>query len=263
MNRQKRGPAAARRKNSRRGGESDARRKEDRAPGGRTGRGHASKGGSRHEGRPAARRREDRPPAAPAPVNDHTKLSFPKAGNMLYPIPAVLVSLRDPDTGFPNLFTVAWTGTVCTDPPMVSIAVRKERFSYGILQRSKAFVINLVNEPLLRACDFCGVWSGRDLDKFTACGLTEGDAVTVAAPIVQESPVNIECQVRQVLPLGSHDLFLAEVTHVQVDRAFMDEGGRFHLEDAGLTCYVHGKYFGLGQALGSFGYSVRKRRPGK
>ena len=185
-----------------------------------------------------------------------------KPGNMLYPLPAVMVSVAD-KAGNSNIITLAWVGTVCSDPAMVSISVRKERFSHHMLEETGEFVINLTTEKLVRAMDACGVKSGRDMDKFKEMGLTAAAASTVKAPLIAESPVNIECKVRQVLELGSHDMFVAEVTAVQVDEAFMDDKNRFCLDKAGLIAYSHGTYYSLGEALGTFGYSVRKKKGGK
>ncbi len=180
-----------------------------------------------------------------------------KPGNMLYPVPAVMVSCQRPGEK-PNIITVAWAGTVCSSPAMVSISVRHERYSYDIIRESGEFVINLVTKELTFAADYCGVRSGRDVDKFREMKLTPAASRSVAAPGIQESPVNIECRVTQVIPLGSHDLFLAEVLGVSVDRAYVDQDGKFHLNRAGLTAYSHGEYFELGKKIGSFGYSVRK-----
>lgn len=180
-----------------------------------------------------------------------------RAGNMLYPVPAVMVSLaREGEK--PNIITVAWAGTINSDPAMLSISVRKERYSHAILCETGEFVVNLVHEPLVRACDYCGVRSGRDVDKFSQMKLTPVAVEGVAAPAIAESPVNLACRVKQVIPLGSHDLFLAEVVSVTVDERYMDEKGTFHLNEAGLVAYSHGTYFKLGKALGTFGYSVRK-----
>ena len=155
---------------------------------------------------------------------------------------------------------MAWTGTVCTNPPMCYISVRPERHSYEIIRRTGEFVINLTTRDLARAADWCGVRSGRDYDKFREMGLTPGKALEVAAPIVEESPVSIECRVRQVLALGTHDMFLAEVVAVQVDADYIDPAtGRFCLERACPIVYSHGEYFALGEALGHFGWSVRKK----
>ena len=181
-----------------------------------------------------------------------------KPGNMLYPLPVVMVSVRDRD-GQDNIITVAWAGTVCTNPPMVSISVRPERHSYRMIKESGEFVINLVTEKLTFATDYCGVKSGRDIDKFKATGLHSCPGLTVATPGIAESPVNIECKVKEVIPLGSHHMFLAEVTGVQVDEAYMNENGKFELNQLGLVAYSHGEYFKLGKKLGKFGYSVRKK----
>ena len=181
---------------------------------------------------------------------------------MLYPVPAVLVSVAD-SAGNDNLITIAWTGTVCSDPAMTYISVRKERYSHHMLKENKEFVINLVSKEICRAADFCGVRSGRDLDKFEATGLTREKASTVNVPLVKESPVNIECKVTQVIPLGSHDLFLAEVVACDVDESLLDEKGKLCLDKANLIVYSHGEYLALGRKLGTFGYSVRKKKPVK
>ena len=190
-----------------------------------------------------------------------------KPGTLIYPLPAVLVSCGATPEEW-NMLTIAWTGTVCSDPPMCSISVRPERHSYELIRRTGAFVINLTTRRLARATDWCGVRSGRDCDKFREMGLTPLRGETISAPIVAESPVNIECRVTQRIPLGSHDLFLAEVVHVQVDEALIDPAtGKFRLEQADPIVYSHGEYFALGEALGHFGWSVRKpskpRRKGK
>ncbi len=182
-----------------------------------------------------------------------------KPGNMLYPLPVVMVSLADRD-GHPNIITLAWVGTVCTNPPMVSISVRPERYSYPILKETGEFVINLTTKELAFATDYCGVKSGREVDKFKEMGLTPIPADEVKAPMIQESPVNIECKVRQILPLGSHDMFLADVVAVHADEKYMDEKHKFHLEKADPIIYSHGSYFGCGELLGTFGYSVKKRK---
>lgn len=182
-----------------------------------------------------------------------------KPGTLIYPLPAVLVSCGAKPEEY-NLLTVAWTGTVCSDPPMCYISVRRERHSYEIIRRTGEFVINLTTESLARATDWCGVRSGRDYDKFREMGLTPAPALQIAAPIVAESPVSIECRVKQIIPLGTHDMFLAEVVAVQVDEAFIDPAtGRFDLERARPLVYAHGGYFALGEAIGHFGWSVRKK----
>ena len=182
-----------------------------------------------------------------------------KPGNMLYPVPAVMVSCADRD-GNANIITVAWAGTVCTNPPMLSISVRPERFSYAMLRDTDEFVVNLVGRNLARACDWCGVKSGRDVDKWKEMGLTPLPSGTLeVAPGIEQAPVNIECKVRDVLELGSHHLFLAEVSAVRVNEGLIDESGKLRLDRANLVAYSHGEYFDLGRRLGTFGYSVRKK----
>jgi len=183
---------------------------------------------------------------------------FWKPGNMLYPIPAVMVSCID-DNSKPNIITIAWVGTVCSSPAMVSISIKKERYSYNLIKNSKEFVINLVTEELVNKADYCGVKSGRDVDKFKEMKLTPMEGKIVKAPLIAESPVNIECIVKEIISLGSHDMFLAEVVNVAVDKKLMDSTGRFRLNQAGLTVYSHGEYYGLGEYIGKFGYSVKKK----
>lgn len=183
---------------------------------------------------------------------------FWKPGNMLYPVPAVMVSCTRAGER-PNIITVAWTGTVCSDPAMVSISVRPERFSHGMIAESREFVINLVTGKLAKVCDWCGVVSGRDHDKFREMKLTEFASELMETPAIGESPVNIWCKVTEILHLGSHDMFLAEVAGVSVDDRYMDEKGRFALEKTGLITYSHGEYYALGEKIGKFGFSVKKR----
>ncbi|MDF2541182.1 MAG: flavin reductase domain protein FMN-binding [Herbinix sp.] len=184
---------------------------------------------------------------------------FWKPGNMLYPLPAVMVSCGD-EHHTQNIITIAWAGTVCSSPAMVSISIRKERYSYDIIKNSGEFVINLVTKDLVRAADYCGVRSGRDIDKFKEMNLTPLKGNLSLAPMIGESPVCIECMVKDVIELGSHDMFLAEVVSVAVDKKYMDETGRFQLNQSGLIVYSHGNYFGLGELMGKFGYSVRKKK---
>lgn len=185
-----------------------------------------------------------------------------KPGNMLYPLPAVMVSVSD-KAGKDNIITVAWAGTVCTNPPMVYISVRPERYSYHMIKETGEFVINLTTEKLAFATDYCGVKSGRDVDKFKEMHLTKEKAKEVQAPLILESPVNIECRVRECRELGSHHMFLAEVVAVHVDETYMDEKGKFDLNAAGLLAYSHGEYFSLGKKLGKFGYSIQKKKTKK
>lgn len=180
-----------------------------------------------------------------------------KPGNMLYPLPVVMISVADKE-GRSNIITVAWAGTVCTNPPMVSISVRPERYSYSILKETGEFVINLTTKDLVYATDYCGVKSGRDVDKFKEMKLTPVKGQFVKAPMIAESPVCLECKVKEVLPLGSHDMFLAEVVAVHADDKYMDENGKFHLEKAEPIVYSHGAYLATGETLGTFGFSVKK-----
>ena len=182
-----------------------------------------------------------------------------RPGNMLYPLPAVMVSAADRE-GNPNILTVAWTGTICSDPAMLYISVRPERYSYHMIKEIGEFVVNLTTEKLAYATDWCGVRSGRDVDKWKEMKLTKGKAEKLEyAPIIQESPVNIECKVTEVKELGSHHMFLAEVKAVQVDEKYMKKNGKFELNSTGLLTYSHGEYLSLGTSLGTFGWSVRKK----
>ena len=186
-----------------------------------------------------------------------------KPGNMLYPLPAVMVSTADKE-GNSNIITIAWTGTVCTNPAMVYISVRPERYSYYMIKESGEFVINLTTEKLTKATDYCGVRSGENVDKWKECRLTQGKASSLEfAPIIEESPVNIECKVVEIKELGSHHMFLANVTAVHADEAYLNEQNKFELNNTGLLAYSHGEYLGLGKKLGTFGYSIRKKAKGK
>lgn len=182
-----------------------------------------------------------------------------KAGNMIYPVPAVMVSCKK-ENEKPNIITVAWTGTCCTNPPMVYVSIRPERYSYEIIKETKEFVINLATKDLAYALDFCGVKSGKEIDKFKQMKLTPLDSKYVNAPSILESPVNIECKVKEILPLGSHHMFLAEVKGVSIDSKYLDENNKFNLNQANLVAYSHGEYYTLGELLGTFGYSVRKKK---
>lgn len=184
-----------------------------------------------------------------------------KPGTMLYPVPAVLVSSHDGGTD--NVLTVSWAGTVCTEPAMLSISLRPERHSYGLIRRSGEFVVNLPTADMARAVDFCGVKSGAGIDKISAAGLSRRPARYVSAPLIAECPVCIECRVKDVVPLGSHHLFLSEVLAVHAEESLIDSKGKFHLERAGLLCYNHGHYCAVAKPLGGFGFSVRKKRPKK
>lgn len=181
-----------------------------------------------------------------------------RPGNMLYPVPAVMISCgKEGET--PNIITVAWAGTTCSSPAMLSISVRKERYSYNIIKETGEFVVNLVTKDLVFATDYCGVKSGRDVDKFKEMNLTPLPSQNIKAPGIAESPVNIECKVVSVTELGSHDMFLAEVVGVTVDDKYMDETGKFDINSR-LVAYSHGEYFELGKKIGKFGYSVAKKK---
>ena len=182
-----------------------------------------------------------------------------KPGNMLYPLPAVMVSVTD-GKGEDDIITVAWTGTICTNPPMVSISVRPERYSYHMIRETGEFVINLTTEDLAFATDYCGVRSGRDVDKFKEAHLTKEPAQFVKAPMIKESPVSIECRVTEVKELGSHHMFLAEVLAVHAQQEYIDKNNKFQLNKAKPIVYSHGEYLGTGKSLGTFGYSVKKRK---
>ena len=180
-----------------------------------------------------------------------------RAGTMISPVPAVMVSCGSAESE-KNIITVAWTGTICSEPAMCYISVRKERHSYKMIRESGEFVINLTTKALARATDWCGVRSGKDFDKFSHCGLTVESCPHISAPAIAESPVNIECKVKQVIELGSHDMFIAEVLGVMVDDSLLDpQSGKLDLARAELLGYAHGEYYALGEKLGTFGWTVK------
>ena len=186
-----------------------------------------------------------------------------KPGNMIYPLPAVLVSCGSEPSEY-NVLTVAWVGTLCTNPPMCYISVRPERYSYPILQKNGEFVINLTTKDMAYATDWCGVRSGKDYNKFEEMKLTPGKAEVVKAPIIEESPVSIECRVKEIIPLGSHHVFIADVVNVQADDRYLDkDSGKFELAKADPLVHLHGGYFELGEKIGKFGWSVEKKRKKK
>lgn len=183
-----------------------------------------------------------------------------KAGNMLNPVPAVMVSCGETLDDY-NIITIAWCGTICSDPPMCYISVRPERHSYPIIKKNMEFVINLVSQDLAEKTDWCGVRSGKKYNKFIETALTPGRGEKVKAPLIYEAPVNIECVVKQIIPLGSHDMFLAEIVAVHADeRLFDKKSGEMHLERANLISYSNGHYYNLGKIIGKFGFSVQKKR---
>lgn len=182
-----------------------------------------------------------------------------KPGTMIYPVPAAMISCGSCEEEY-NIFTASWTGTVCTDPPMCYVSIRPSRHSYDIIKRNGEFVINLTNEALARATDWCGVKSGREFNKFKEMKLTPAQTQVINSVIIAESPLSIECKVEQIIPLGSHDMFLAKVVNVQADRRYLDpETGAFKLSDAKLIAYNHGHYYKLGELIGKFGWSVQKK----
>ena len=183
-----------------------------------------------------------------------------KPGTMIYPLPAILVSCGSTAEEY-NLITVAWTGTLCTNPPMCYISVRPERHSYAIIKKNMEFVLNLTTEDMAFATDWCGVRSGRDYDKFEEMRLTPGKATIVSAPIVEESPLNIECRVKEIISVGSHDMFIAEVVNVRADERYLNpQTGKFELSESHPLVYLHGAYYGLGKKIGKFGWSVEKKQ---
>ena len=182
-----------------------------------------------------------------------------KGGALLAPIPPAMVSCGTVEQ--PNVLTVAWTGIVNTKPAKTYISLRPSRDSYGIIKESGEFVINLTTAALVRAADFCGVRSGRDVNKFEHCHLTPEAADEVSAPMIAESPLSMECRVTQIIPMGgTHEMFLADILAVHVDERYLDKDGKLHLEQCGLAAFAHGEYFELGKKIGSFGISVRKKR---
>ena len=183
-----------------------------------------------------------------------------KPGTLIYPLPAAMISCGSTPEEY-NIITLSWLGTICTNPPMCYISVRPERHSYEIIKRDMEFVINITTEDLAFATDWCGVRSGRDFSKFDEMKLTPGKASIVRVPIIEESPLNIECRVREILSLGSHDMFIADVVNVKADEKYIDpETGKFSLESAKPIAYSHGQYYGLGEKIGGFGWTVRKKK---
>jgi flavin reductase (DIM6/NTAB) family NADH-FMN oxidoreductase RutF len=184
---------------------------------------------------------------------------FWKPGNMLYPLPAVMVSCQRLGEK-PNIITIGWAATICSSPAMLSISIRPERHSYNIIKETGEFVVNITTKKLARATDYCGVKSGRNVDKFKEMHLTPGKSKIISAPFIEESPVNIECKVKDIISLGSHDMFIAEVVGVDVSSEHMDKSGKFQLNKTDLLAYSHGEYFCLGEKMGTFGYSVKKSK---
>lgn len=182
-----------------------------------------------------------------------------KPTTALNPVPAVMVTCVDREDK-PNIITIAWAGTINSKPPMVSISIRKERYSYTLIKEKGQFAINLTTRKLAFATDFCGVKSGRDINKFEALKLTPEKASMIEVPLIKESPVNIECVVKNIIELGSHDLFIAEIVAVNIDEKLLDIDGKLCMDRADLICYSHGEYWTLDKSLGYFGYSVTKKQ---
>lgn len=188
-----------------------------------------------------------------------TKVHF-KGSAMLNPVPAVLITSMDKDNNL-NVFTVGWIGTACTHPPMITVAIRPERLSYKYIKESGEFVVNLPSQNMTKIVDFCGVRSGKNINKIKECNLNLEKSTKIKTPSIEQCPVNIECKVKSIISLGTHDLFLSEVLAVNVDENLIDENGKIHLEKAQLICYSHGEYFPLPvKPLGKFGYSVQKKK---
>ncbi|MBE6631343.1 MAG: flavin reductase family protein [Ruminococcaceae bacterium] len=181
-----------------------------------------------------------------------------KGGTLLSPVPAAMVSCGDMENS--NIITIAWTGIINSDPPKLYISVRPSRHSYNIIKEKGCFVVNLTNGALVRAADTCGVLTGAKVDKFKKCKLTKEKAFEIDCPVIAESPLSLECKVTDIISLGSHDMFIADIVAADVDESLIDEKGKLHLEKAGLTAYSHGEYFALGKKVGSFGFSVRKKK---
>lgn len=184
-----------------------------------------------------------------------------KPGTMLYPVPAVMVSCKHKDVE--NIMTVSWAGTICTNPPMVSISIRPERFSYNLIKNSGEFIINIPNKDLAYAADFCGVKSGRDVDKFEFLKLNKEKGSKVDVSVIKEAPLSIECRVKDIIELGSHHMFIGDVLSVDVEDTLIDKAGKLHLDKAELICYNHGQYYVPSIPLGKFGFSVEKKKKPK
>ena len=181
-----------------------------------------------------------------------------KGGALTAPVPPCMVTCGEGENA--NIITIAWTGIINTVPPKTYISVRPTRHSYGLIKESREFVINLTPASLIRAADYCGVYTGKKVRKFEKCGLHPAPASSVKCPILEESPLSLECRVTDVIPLGSHDMFLADIVAIDVDESLLDEQGKLHLERAGLAAFAHGEYFELGKKIGTFGFSVRKKK---
>ena len=182
-----------------------------------------------------------------------------KGGTLLSPVPPVMVSCGDMDNS--NIITIAWTGILNSNPPKTYISVRPQRHSFEIIKNTREFVINLTPAALVKEADYCGVYTGAKVDKFQKCGFTKGIASTVGCPIIEECPMNLECKVTDIVELGSHHMFIADITAINVDESLLDEKGKLRLDKAKLAAFAHGQYFELGKKIGDFGFSVKKKKP--
>ena len=183
-----------------------------------------------------------------------------KGGALVAPVPPAMVTCGNEQDGSSNIITVAWTGITNTVPPKTYISIRPSRHSYGLIKESGEFAINLTTTALVRQADWCGVYTGAKVNKFEKCGLTKETASEISCPIIGESPLSLECKVTDIIPLGSHHMFLADIVAVDVDESLMDKDGKLRLDKAGLAAFAHGEYFALGERVGSFGYSVKKKK---
>ena len=189
------------------------------------------------------------------------KIFWEGGGALLAPVPPALVSCGTVEN--PNVLTIAWTGIINTKPPMTYISVRPSRYSYNIIKQSGEFVINLTTSSMCREVDFCGVRSGKDINKLEKCGFHAVPSVKLSAPVIEECPVSLECRVTDIKPLGTHDMFIAEIVGADIDERYIDSKGKLNLQQCGLMAYAHGEYFALGRKLGDFGFSVRKKKKHK
>ena len=183
-----------------------------------------------------------------------------KGGALIAPVPPAMISCGNEEDGTSNIITIAWTGIINTIPPKTYISVRPSRHSYGLIKNSKEFAINLTTTALVRSADYCGVYTGAKVDKFEKCGLHKEEASQISCPLIEESPLSLECRVTEIIPLGTHDMFLADIVAVNVDEKLIDKNGKLRLDKADLAAFAHGEYFSLGEKIGNFGFSVQKKK---
>ncbi len=183
-----------------------------------------------------------------------------KGGALVAPVPPAMITCGNEENKNSNIITIAWTGIINTNPPKTYISIRPSRHSYNIIKESREFAINLTTASLVRYADYCGIYTGAKIDKFEKCGLHKETASEISCPIIEESPLSLECKVTDIIPLGTHDMFLADIVAVDIDESLLDNNGKLRLDKAGLAAFAHGEYFALGEKIGSFGYSVRKKK---